>query len=220
MHILVTGGNGFIGRRVCEQSVRNDHDVTSVARSGPPDPDQRGEWAEDVHWVSADVFAPDEWRAELEDVDCVVHSIGTLSETPNAGVTFERINGDSAVIAALEAERASVDRFVYVSSSTRPPLVREAYLTARRRAERAIADLDMEIVVPRFGPVYGSDQPHFSTIANALFTVAGEVESVARWMGEDRPLPVERAGRAVYELAIADELPENPVTANTLLALS
>lgn len=219
MHLLVTGGNGFIGRRVCALAVEAGHEVTSVARTGPPPEEQRGPWASAVEWVAADVFTPQAWRDRLADVDTVVHSIGTISERPDAGVTFERINGDSALVTALEAERAGVDRFVYISSAATPPLVSDRYLTARRRAEDAIADLDVTTVVPRFGPVYGPDQPHFPAVANRLFRTLGTVEWVARRLGEGRPFAVEQAGTAVYELATMPDPPTGPVTAQRLAAI-
>jgi NADH dehydrogenase len=218
MHLLVTGGNGFIGRRVCKRAVDAGHTVTSVARSGPPDADT-GPWTADVTWVSADVFAPQEWRTHLADVDCLIHSIGTLSESPDAGVTLERLNGDSAIVATLEAERAGVDRVVYVSSSTKPPLVREAYITARRRAEAAIADLAPETVVPRFGPVYGPDQPHFPSLLNRAFAALGRFEPVASRLGEDRPFHVDRAAAIVFELATMAAPPPSPIPASTLAGL-
>jgi NADH dehydrogenase len=219
MHLLVTGGNGFIGHRVCKRAVEAGHTVTSVARSGPPEADT-GPWADDVTWVGADVFSPHEWREHLADVDCLVHSIGTLSEDPDAGVTLERLNGDSAIIAALEAERAGVDRVVYISSSAKPPLVRAAYITARRRAEAAIADLAIEAVIPRFGPVYGPDQPHFPTLANRVFAALGRFDALASRLGADRPFHVDRAAAIVFELATMADPPASPIAAPTLSALA
>lgn len=220
MHLLVTGGNGFIGRRVCARAVRDGHDVTSVARSGLPAPADRGPWAEDVTWREGDVFAPDGWRDALAEVDTVVHSVGTISEDPTAGVTFERVNGDSALVAALEAERAGADRFVFVSSSATPPLVSDRYLAARRRAEDAIADLEMSVVVPRFGPVYGPDQPHFPGVVNRLFAALGSIDALARRFGEDRPFAVERAAAAVAELATMADPPTGAVAAEKLAELA
>ncbi len=205
MHILVTGGNGFIGRQVCKLAVANGHEVTSVARSGQPDAGKRGPWADDVTWVAADVFAPQNYREHLTGVDAVVHSIGIIREHPEQGVTFERANGDAGILVALEAERAGVDRFVYVSSSTTPPGVRAAYIEAKRRAEAAIADLGTETVVLRPGPVYGPDQPHFPTVLNRLLAALGRFEVVARQLGEDRPLSVGTVGRATYACAVEEE---------------
>lgn len=220
MELLVTGGNGFIGRRICERAVADGHKVSSVARSGPPAPSERGAWAESVDWVAGDVFAPQEWRGAVAGADCVVHSVGTLDESPTAGVTFERINGDSAIVAALEAERTGTGRFVYVSSSTKPPLVRDAYLAARRRAEGAIADLDMETVVPRFGPVYGPGQPHFPAAVNWAVTAIGRIEWIARRLGDDRPFSVDQAAGATYRLAVDDGAPTGCVGASELAALT
>lgn len=220
MKLLVTGGNGFIGHRICKRAVEDGHEVTSVARSGPPDLADGDRWVREVDWVAGDVFAPDEWRGALCDVDAVVHSIGTLSESPTAGVTFERINGDSAIITALEAERAGTDRFVYISSSATPPFVSDRYLRARRRAEDAILDLDMEVVVPRFGPVYGPNQPHFPGVANKLVAAIGRFEPLARRLGPDRPFSVEQAATATYRLAVDGEVPTGPVGADTLVDLA
>lgn len=220
MKLLVTGGNGFIGRQICARAISDGHDVVSVARSGPPEESGQGEYEQSVDWLAADVFSPQEWRDALDEVDRVIHSIGTLSESPNSGVTLERTNGDSAIVAGLEAERAGVERFVYISSSTKPPLVRDAYLTARRRAEGALAELEMPVVIPRFGPVYGPDQPHFPSPLNTVLTAVGRFESVASRLGKDRPFSVEQASEATYRLAIDDTVPEGPVGAETLSELA
>ena len=172
-----------------------------------------------MEWVAADVFAPHEWRDALDGVDCVVHSIGIINERPDAGVTFDRVNGDSALVAALEAERAGAERFVYVSSAVKPPLVRNAYLTARRRAERAVTDLDLTVAIPRFGPVYGPDQPHFSTMTNRLVAAVGQFDAVAGQFGTARPLSVDRAAAATYRLATAADSPTDPVSGDELVAV-
>jgi nucleoside-diphosphate-sugar epimerase len=219
VQLLITGGSGFIGRRVCRRAIADGHDVISVSRSGAPLASRRGPWATDVTWLGADVFDPAAWRDALSAVDCVVHSIGTISEDPAAGVTFDRINGDSAIIAALEAERADVDRFVYVSSSAKPPFVDETYITARRRGERALSALEMTTVVPRFGPVYGPDQPHFPQPVNRMFAAIGALEPIARRLGNDRPFAVSQASAAVYRLATMPDPPSGVVAAEVLAEL-
>ena len=198
--LLVVGGSGFIGRDVCRFAVRDGHEVRSVSRGGRPDVD--AEWTESVSWTSADLFRPNAWRDRLDGVDAVVHSVGTLSESPSDGVTFERVNGDAAVLAALEAERAGADAFVFLSAAAKPPGVRSAYLTAKRRAETGIADLDLDAVTLRPGPVYGEGQPHVPGVVDRLLRFVASARPIASRLGESRPLSVDTVARATYRAAL------------------
>lgn len=198
--LLVVGGSGFIGREICRLAVRDGHKVRSVSRSGRPPTD--APWVDSVSWTSADLFRPNVWRDRLDGVDAVVHSVGIVSAEPTAGVTFERLNGDSAILTALETERAGVDTYVFLSSAVKPPGVRNAYLTAKRRAEAAIADLDFDHVTLRPGPVYGTDQPHFSPLVNAGLRLVDSLSPIADRLGESRPLPVETVADAAYQTAL------------------
>ena len=198
--LLVVGGSGFIGRDVCRFAVRDDHEVRSVSRSGRPDIDEA--WADAVSWTSADLFSPNAWRDRLDGVDAVVHSVGTLTEAPTEGVTFERVNGDAALLAALEAERADVDAFVFLSAAAKPPGIRNAYLTAKRRAEASLTDLDLDVVTLRPGPVYGEGQPHIPSVADRVLRFAASAPPIASRLGESRPLSVDTVARATYRAAL------------------
>ncbi len=198
--LLVVGGSGFIGREVCRLAVRDGHEVRSVSRRGRPATDAA--WTDDVSWTSADLFRPNAWRDRLDDVDAVVHAVGTRSEDPTEGVTFERVNGDAAILTALEAERAGVDAYVFLSAATKPPGARNAYLNAKRRAETAIADLDLAAITLRPGPIYGSGRPHLSPVVDTLFRVVASVPRLADRLGERRPLSVETVARATYRTAL------------------
>ncbi|XVH30584.1 NAD-dependent epimerase/dehydratase family protein [Haloferacaceae archaeon DSL9] len=198
--LLVTGGSGFIGREVCRLAVADGHDVRSVSRSGRPD--GAAPWIDGVEWTSADVFSPHTWRDQLRGCDGVVHSIGIAHERPADGVTFERLNGDAAIITALEAERVGVETFVFLSSAANYPTARREYIRSKRRAERAVDDLELETVTLRPGPVYGPDQPHFPGAVNALFRLADSIPGLADRLGDARPLPVRDVARAAYRAAL------------------
>ena len=47
--ILVFGGNGFVGSRVCEEAVKTGLGVVSINRSGPPK--LNADWVSKVDWV-------------------------------------------------------------------------------------------------------------------------------------------------------------------------
>ncbi|GME71207.1 unnamed protein product [Ambrosiozyma monospora] len=82
-NIAIFGGNGFLGRRICETAINRGYNVTSFSSSGKKPwnasaDDQQ--WIDKVNWVKADVFKPDTYKDHLKDKDAVVHSIGVLFE--------------------------------------------------------------------------------------------------------------------------------------------
>ncbi|MEA1931015.1 MAG: NAD(P)H-binding protein [Euryarchaeota archaeon] len=202
--LLVVGGSGFIGRAICRRAIEAGHEVRSVSRGGRPE-DVSDRWVDRVEWTSADLFSPHTWRDRLRGVDAVVHSVGIAHETPREGATFERLNGDSAIITALEAERAGVDTYVFLSSAANYPTARRAYLQSKRRAERAVENLNMETVVLRPGAVYGPDQPHFPEPLNWLCRLVDGIDPLAERLGEARPLSVDRVADVALDAAVDPE---------------
>jgi NADH dehydrogenase len=202
--LLVVGGSGFIGRAISQRAIAAGHEVRSVSRGGRPE-DAAGRWVDSVEWTSADLFSPHTWRDRLRGVDAVVHSVGIAHEHPQEGATFERLNGDSAIITALEAERAGVDTYVFLSSAANYPTARRAYLQSKRRAERAVENLNMETVVLRPGAVYGPDQPHFPEPLNWLCRLVDGIDPLAERLGEARPLSVDRVADVALDAVVDPE---------------
>lgn len=81
--ILVFGGNGFVGRKICEVGIRLGWSVTSVSRSGnPPKPVVHSDhqWISKVQWTKADLLNPESYKSQLKEKTAVVHSVGLLFE--------------------------------------------------------------------------------------------------------------------------------------------
>lgn len=79
--ILVFGGNGFLGKRICQEAIHKGFQVTSLSSSGKP-PKEFGDWVGKVKWEQANVFEPATYQKFLLGQDAVVHSIGILLENP------------------------------------------------------------------------------------------------------------------------------------------
>ncbi|KAI5949595.1 hypothetical protein KGF54_005472 [Candida jiufengensis] len=85
--IAIFGGNGFLGRKICEVGISRGYDVTSYSRSGKPpqavlNPTTKEEprWVQKVKWEKVDIFQPQEIKSQLKKYDTIVHSIGMLFE--------------------------------------------------------------------------------------------------------------------------------------------
>ncbi|GJJ71983.1 hypothetical protein EMPS_04340 [Entomortierella parvispora] len=56
-------------------------------------------------------------------------------KAPKTGLTYERINRDTAITVADEAAKEGADSFVFISAAFSPPMVPNRYLTTKREAE-------------------------------------------------------------------------------------
>merc|ERR1712225_209241 len=90
--LVVCGGNGFLGSRICKSAVARGWDVTSISRSGEPTwssvtaSSTPPPWAHKVTWERADILRPKTYAPLLKNADYVVHSMGILLEADYKGV--------------------------------------------------------------------------------------------------------------------------------------
>ena len=206
--LVVPGGNGFIGTEICRVAVQNGHEVAAFGRTGRPAlTPARHPWVQDVEWRAADVFAPNTWRDLLDEADAVVHTIATIRERPGHDVTFDRVNADSALLAAEEAIGADVDSFVFLSVRDKPPFVPYAFLSAKRRAERGLREDCPSLRTATLRPnlVYGDRKAGTPTLAAVLNQGRG-LQPHPYASTEGRPLPVEFVAAAAVQAAVTSTM--------------
>jgi nucleoside-diphosphate-sugar epimerase len=146
--IVVTGANGFIGRKFCEFSRTAGHKVIELARSATA-----GDRS--ASWRLGEGLPP-----QFKAVDVVVHlASATLVENRNLAEAFRRdIDGSRVLIESVRSIRKSGHpiRFVFLSSQSSKANAVTAYGRSKWAIE-TLLDQDDEIIV-RPGLVY-ADQP-------------------------------------------------------------
>jgi len=108
--VLVTGGCGFIGRRLCGALSRKGCTVTALDMATE---DRPGEYI----W-KVDITAPLE-SARIKGIDTVFHLAGkvhALSEVRHEDPEYYRVNTDGTRHVLEAAQRAGVRRFVFFST--------------------------------------------------------------------------------------------------------
>ncbi|KAE8134779.1 hypothetical protein BDV38DRAFT_273323 [Aspergillus pseudotamarii] len=102
--VVVAGGNGFLGSRICRSAVARGWSVTSLSRSGEPRWDaissspERPSWAGSVEWARADMLKPETYKPFLSGATAVVHTMGILLEADYKGV----VQGREPIISGLQ----------------------------------------------------------------------------------------------------------------------
>ncbi|WP_135664472.1 complex I NDUFA9 subunit family protein [Halorhabdus rudnickae] len=152
MHVLVTGGDGFIGRYLCTELDERGHDVTALSRD--PDPNVLPASAE---IVSGDVTDPATLEGAFDGVDVVVNlvALSPLFIPKGGNEMHERIHLQGTENVVEAAEDAGVDRIVQMSALGADPEGATHYIRAKGRAETVVRESDVEWVIVRPSVVFG-----------------------------------------------------------------
>lgn len=179
MKIMVVGGAGYVGQRLCPELIARGHDVTAVDAMllGNPIPAYKLIW-DDLFNLKV---------GDLEGFDRVIFLAG-LSNDPMAnfspGKNFIQNTAAPAYLAYI-AKEAKVKRFIYASSASvygqcfgimdETAIIRPAYpyglsKLAGERAAMQMADADFQVISLRKGTICGySPRMRFDLAINAMY---------------------------------------------------
>ncbi len=195
MRILITGASGFVGRALCAQLVRRDHDVASLVRRDGSHPPQTRALVGDLGDATrlAELL-------ERERPDCVVHLAAEIaSQRSERKLRDVNVDGTARLLdacLALAREQPSAGpRFVFAStvvtgdahgellSEDRPLPVQTPYGRSKQDGERLVLESGLPAVVVRPSHVYGPGGWYVSELIAQLrrpgrFAVIGSGENL------------------------------------------
>lgn len=110
--LVVFGGSGYLGSRICQEALKAGLPVTGVSRSGRP-ANEDGAWCNEVTWHSANALYPESYTELLRNSLAVISTIGLISASQE---DMLRMNGEANKALINAAADAGVGRFAYVSA--------------------------------------------------------------------------------------------------------
>lgn len=143
-HVFVTGGTGYIGRRVIAALIARGHLVRALARPGSEKKLPAG-----CSPIVGDALDAASFQGVVAPADTVIHLVGVAHPSPSKAAAFRSVDLASAR-AAMQAALAAgtVRHFVYLFVA-QPAPVMEAYVAARREGEAALAACGLPSTVVR-----------------------------------------------------------------------
>jgi uncharacterized protein YbjT (DUF2867 family) len=214
MHILLAGGSGFIGSRLCADLLSNGHEVRVLSR----DP-HHADLPEGTEAVMGDVTAPDSLAPAVENVD-IVYNLVALSPlfTPEGGDKMHDIvhrEGTQNLVDA--AETANVAQFVQISALGADPQGPTSYIRAKGRAEEIVRTSTLTHTIFRPSVVFGSGGEfiRFTKLLAPPFLSAlpggGKTRFQPIWVGDLVPMlsaaiQVDAHGNQTYEVGGPEKL--------------
>lgn len=146
MIIALTGGTGFVGKRLIDLAVTAGHEVRALTRR--PQPDRPG-----VSWVAGALDTPAALADLVAGAGAVIHVAGVVNAPDRAGFALGNIEGTQAMIDATVAAR--VARFVHVSSLTGREPALSNYGWSKAESERRVETSPLAWTIVRPPAVYG-----------------------------------------------------------------
>jgi len=186
MKVFVTGANGLVGRVLCTELCRQEHDVVAALRSESIS--QAG--VERV--IIGGIDSTTDWSAALLNVNAVIHLAARVHVMHDAVVDplaeFRKVNVDGTLNLAVQAAKAGVRRFIFISSvkvngehtlSNKPfteadiANPQDAYGVSKFEAEQGLMliaqQTGMEVVIIRPPLVYGAGvKANFASMMRAV----------------------------------------------------
>jgi len=141
--VFLTGGTGYIGRRLIPALVNRGHHVDALVRAGserrlPVGPTP----------IVGNVLARASFASAISPASVVVHLVGTPHPSPKKAAEFEEIDFVGARECIAAAKSAGARHFVYVSVA-HPAPVMHAYVGVRMRVEALLRESGMPHTVLR-----------------------------------------------------------------------
>jgi uncharacterized protein YbjT (DUF2867 family) len=134
MNVFITGGTGYMGRRLIPLLVQRVHQVKALVRKGSERNLPLG-----ASGVIGDALQMDSYTKEVQGADTFVHLIGTPHPSPAKAKQFHDVDLVSIQVAIKVARDSGVRHFIYLSVA-QPAPVMKAFIDVRQQGETMIRE--------------------------------------------------------------------------------
>jgi len=145
--IFITGGTGYMGRRLVAELLKRGHSVRALVRKGSEGKLPPGSTA-----VVGDALVKESYAREVRAADApadtFVQLVGVSHPNPSKADEFRAVDLASARAAVSAAVEAGIQHFVYVSVA-QPAPVMKAYVAVRGECEEIIRKSGLNATILR-----------------------------------------------------------------------
>lgn len=156
MHVLVTGGTGFVGRHVIHQLKLCGHTVRVLVR---PQQASTGSLPPEVETVSGDITQPATLEPAVAGCQGVIHLVGIIREFPSRGITFNRLHTQATQNIIQAMHNQGVPRLLHMSANGARENATTAYHQTKWQAEQAVRQSSLNWTIFRPSLIYGAGSP-------------------------------------------------------------
>lgn len=152
--IFITGGTGYMGRRLIALLLEKGYTVTALVRKG-----SEKKLPVNCKYVTGNPFDAFTFSNQIPRGATFVQLLGVAHPGPSKKDQFQKIDLASVKASALAAKQAAVNHFVYVSVAQAPTKIMHDYQQCRAKGEEVIRVTKIPATIIR--PWYVTGPGHY-----------------------------------------------------------
>ena len=178
-NIFITGGTGYIGKRLIPELLGRGHRVRALARAGSESKLPAG-----CEVVVGDPLKKESFADQVSPSDTFLQLVGVPKPSPAKGAQFRAVDLESIRASVPAAAGAGVTHFVYVSVAHPAPIMKD-YIAVRTEGESLIraSGLRASILRPWYVLGPGHRWPYLLVPIYKLFELLPGTRETARRLG-------------------------------------
>jgi uncharacterized protein YbjT (DUF2867 family) len=141
--IFITGGTGYLGRRLIPELLKRGHEVRALVRAG-----SESKLPEGCEAVVGNALDKESFAQKIQPAETFVQLVGVPRPSPAKAKEFRAIDLVSVRASVPAAAGAGIKHFVYLSVAQPAPIMK-AYQEVRAEGERLIRESGLKATILR-----------------------------------------------------------------------
>jgi NADH dehydrogenase len=189
--ILVTGGNGFVGREIVSALLERGYEVRVLTRKAGSY--RFGPFPAGVEVIEGDIQDEGILQSSMDGVNGVIHLVGIIAETKAGSFEDVHVGITQKVVAAAEA--AGVARYLQMSATGTRPNAPSRYHQTKFQAEEVVRKSRLAWTILRPSLIFGPKDAFLNLFVSLMrlptriFPLIGDGTTILR------PIAVEEVAR-------------------------
>ena len=142
--IFITGGTGYLGRRLITRLVRSGYHVKALTRKGSESRLPQG-----CIPIISDPFNANAFGPSIDEGSTFIQLLGVSHPGPSKKDLFDKIDFVSASASVAAAKQAKCSHFIYVSVAQTPTSIMYDYQQCRAKCEKLINESSLKASIIR-----------------------------------------------------------------------
>jgi uncharacterized protein YbjT (DUF2867 family) len=141
--VFITGGTGYMGRRLIGRLLERGHEVRALVRPG-----SEGKVPFGCTAIPGNALDGSSYATQITPADTFVQLVGVAHPSPAKAAEFRRVDLPAGLGAVAAAKAAGIRHFVYLSVAHPAPMM-QAYVAVRSECEQAIESAGLNATILR-----------------------------------------------------------------------